>query len=187
MKKKAKKKSWQGKPKGARRKPTTKAKGRTLSLSKREGSYDPRNPLKNTRRESFCMEYLVDLNATQAAIRAGYSEKGANVRGSELLANRNIQLRIAYLVSQRNERIELSQDWVVQRLKDVAERCMQREPILDKEGNPTGEYRFDSTGANKALDCLMKHLGGYQKDNGQKQPAPPEIHVTIVGGADVPQ
>ena len=38
----------------------------------------------------------------------------------------------------------------------------------DKEGNETGIYKFDSNGANKALDMLMKHTGGYETDNKQK-------------------
>lgn len=55
--------------------------------------------------QRFCEEYIKDLNGTQAAIRSGYSEKGASVRGSELLAKSNIQNRIAELardVTSRN-------------------------------------------------------------------------------------
>ena len=47
--------------------------------------------------QRFCEEYIKDLNGTQAAIRASYSKKGANVRGSELLAKSNIQTQIAEL------------------------------------------------------------------------------------------
>ncbi len=46
------------------------------------------------RQERFCEEYLVDLNATQAAIRAGYSRKTANQQGSRLLVNVGIQTEI---------------------------------------------------------------------------------------------
>lgn len=52
------------------------------------------------KREKFCTEYLVDLNGTQAAIRAGYSEKTANRIASNLLSNVDIQNRIREL---RNE------------------------------------------------------------------------------------
>ena len=48
----------------------------------------------NHRQERFVQEFLVDLNATQAAIRAGYSKKGAHVRGSELLSNRKVALAV---------------------------------------------------------------------------------------------
>lgn len=47
------------------------------------------------KQKEFCSQYLVDLNATQAAIRAGYSTKGARVCGSRLLTNTNIQSMIA--------------------------------------------------------------------------------------------
>lgn len=46
------------------------------------------------RQQRFVDEYLIDLNATQAAIRAGYSEKGATVRGSELLASRKVDGKV---------------------------------------------------------------------------------------------
>ena len=46
------------------------------------------------KQRAFVLEYPVDFNATQAAIRAGYSEKGATVRGSELLGNRKVSVEI---------------------------------------------------------------------------------------------
>lgn len=49
------------------------------------------------KQEKFCAEYLVDLNATQAAIRAGYSAKTAESTGSRLLRNVNIKSHIALL------------------------------------------------------------------------------------------
>lgn len=70
------------------------------------------------RREAFCREYLVDLNGTQAVIRAGYSHRGASVQATRLLANASVQARIAELVQERAERVELTADWV---LKSAAE------------------------------------------------------------------
>jgi phage terminase small subunit len=49
------------------------------------------------KQEMFCKEYLIDLNATQAAIRAGYSKKTANEQGSQNLVKLSIQKRIAEL------------------------------------------------------------------------------------------
>ena len=51
---------------------------------------------------------------------------------------------------------------------EVKNRCMQANPVLDKEGNETGIWKFDSNGANKALDMLAKHVGFYETDNKQK-------------------
>ena len=53
--------------------------------------------LKNKRHEKFCHEYIKDMNATQAAIRTGYSEKTAKIQGSRLMTNDDIKSRVAEL------------------------------------------------------------------------------------------
>ena len=120
------------------------------------------------RQKIFCNEYLVDFNGTQAAIRAGYSKKTANEQASRLLAKVNVQTYLKQLIEKRNERTKITQDEVIADIIKVKDRCMQNEAVLDKEGNETGIYKFDSNGANKALDMLMKHTGGYETDNKQK-------------------
>jgi len=67
----------------------------------------PENTL-TARQRRFVEEYQIDLNATQAAMRAGYSPKGARVRGSELLANRNVRATIDAMRAARSERMELT-------------------------------------------------------------------------------
>lgn len=109
-------------------------------------------------RERFIVEYLIDQNATQAAIRAGYSPKTARSQGQRLLTHADISGRIREKLQKQLKRIELTADYVIDSLKEVAERCKQAEAVLDKKGEPIGEYRFDSTGANKALELLGKHL-----------------------------
>ena len=120
------------------------------------------------RQKIFCNEYLVDFNGTQAAIRAGYSKKTARSIASENLTKPNIQKYLKELIDSRNKRTQITQDDVVADIIKVKDRCMQNEAVLDKEGNETGIYKFDSNGANKALDMLMKHTGGYETDNKQK-------------------
>ncbi len=71
------------------------------------------------KQQRFVEEYLVDLNATQAAIRAGYSAKGATVRGSELLANRNVANAISAGQKSRSKRLEIDADRVVQEFAKV--------------------------------------------------------------------
>lgn len=68
----------------------------------------------------FCKEYLVDLNATQAAIRAGYSAKTANRMGAENLSKPVIQSRIQELIKEREQRTEITADMVLQRWWDIA-------------------------------------------------------------------
>ena len=107
----------------------------------------------------FTEEYLVDLNATQAAKRAGYSAKTAGAVGHKLLKKAEIAAALEEAMQQRAERTELTQDWIIERLVANAERCMQAEPVLDREGKKTGEYTFQAAGANRALELLGKHLG----------------------------
>lgn len=68
----------------------------------------------------FCEEYLVDLNATQAAIRAGYSKKTARIKGCQLLTKVNIQAEIQRLKDKRSQRTEITADNVVLELAKIA-------------------------------------------------------------------
>ncbi|HGJ5854416.1 terminase small subunit [Arsenophonus nasoniae] len=71
------------------------------------------------KQEAFCREYLIDLNATQAAIRAGYSEKTAKDIACQNLAKLNIQKRIQTLMEERKNRIEVNADYVLKRLVEI--------------------------------------------------------------------
>lgn len=73
------------------------------------------------KQEMFCREYLIDLNATQAAIRAGYSEKTARASGHENLTKPDVQSRITYLKSQRNEQVNIDAAYVLRRLVEIDE------------------------------------------------------------------
>lgn len=70
--------------------------------------------------ERFVQEYLVDLNATQAAIRAGYSAKSASQQGSELLSNPKVRARVDELMAERSKRTGVNQDRVIRELARVA-------------------------------------------------------------------
>ena len=71
------------------------------------------------KQEMFCREYLIDLNATRAAIRAGYSEKTANRTASENLSKPDIQSRIAELKAQRNDLVGINATYVLNRLVEI--------------------------------------------------------------------
>jgi hypothetical protein len=49
--------------------------------------------------------------------------------------------------------------WVLERLRENVERSMQAKPVLDKEGQPTGEYRYEAAAANRALELIGKEIG----------------------------
>lgn len=68
----------------------------------------------------FCIEYIIDMNGAQAAIRAGYSENAAKEIASENLTKPNIQLVIRALMKKREERTEITQDRVLEELAKIA-------------------------------------------------------------------
>jgi phage terminase small subunit len=116
------------------------------------------------KQKQFCEEYLIDLNATQAAIRAGYSVKTANRIASENLSKPDIQDYICELKKKRQERTEYTQDDVIKDLLEIKKRCMQAVSVPFCEG----VWKFDSRGANQAIDMLAKHIGFYETDNKQR-------------------
>ena len=145
----------------------------------------------NEKQKKFCNEYLIDLNATQAAIRAGYSAKTARVIAAQNLAKLNIQEYIQQLQEGIQKRNRISQDEIIQDLIEVKNRCMQNVPVMyfdriekewKHEGADIGEplYKFDSQGATKALDLLGKITGAYKEDNAQKILNTTPIEVQIL-------
>jgi phage terminase small subunit len=112
----------------------------------------------NAKQIRFCEEYLIDLNATQAAIRADYSEKTAKQIGSENLSKPYIAEYIAELKLERSTETKIDAAWVLNAAKKVYDRCMQEEAVTDRDGGPTGEYKFEHSGANAALGIIGKHI-----------------------------
>lgn len=102
------------------------------------------------KQEKFCHEYLIDLNATQAAIRAGYSKHTAKEMGYEHLTKPHIQDFISELQAETRDRTLVTVDFVINGIKDIAEDGEQENNRL------------------KAFDMLGKHLGVYEIDNTQK-------------------
>lgn len=111
----------------------------------------------NSRQMKFCDEYLVDLNATQAAIRAGYTAKYANTNAFKLLQNTAIKDYIQQRQQDRIERTEVTQDFVIKELMAIASvnatdyaRVVEKNAtaevegqiiqLYDAEGNPV-KYR----------------------------------------------
>ncbi len=114
------------------------------------------------KQEAFCTEYMIDLNATQAAIRAGYSEDTARQIASQNLSKVNVADRIAELQAERSNRTLVDADYVIKGLLEVHKRCLQAEPVMvrGEDGmEESGEFKFEHSGANKSLELLGKHLG----------------------------
>jgi len=120
------------------------------------------------KQQLFVKEYLIDLNATQAAIRAGYSKKNADKIGPELIGKTRIQAALQKEMDKRAERTGITADYVLNTIYETVERCRQAYPVLDRRGNqvyaetPDGKmlpaYTFDSKGVLKGCELLGKHL-----------------------------
>lgn len=74
----------------------------------------------NPKQKLFAAEYLVDLNATQAAIRAGYSKNTANEQGARLLVNVSVRTEIDRLMMKRSEKTEITAEMVLKKWWEIA-------------------------------------------------------------------
>lgn len=111
------------------------------------------------KQEMFVAEYLVDLNATQAAIRAGYSEKTANEQGSRLLANVKISAAISEAQAKRSERTEITQDRVLAELAKIGFSDLRK--VLTSTGNLAGPEDWDdeTAGAIASMEIVTRPGG----------------------------
>lgn len=111
------------------------------------------------RQQRFVTAYAVSLDATKAAKEAGYSARNPKQIGHKVLHRPVVQAALREYLSRQRQDAELSEGWVLDRLKRVVERCLQAEPVqAGADGAAVGEYRFDAAGANRALELLGKHL-----------------------------
>lgn len=132
------------------------------------------------KQERFCQEYIIDGNAARAAREAGYSEDTAREIGCENLTKPHIIARIRELEADRMARTRITQDRVAVMLMQNAERAMCAEPVLNAEGKPTGEYRYEANAANKALELLGKTKGMFleRKEISGPNGGPIRTHTT---------
>lgn len=72
------------------------------------------------REEIFAREYIIDLNATRAAVAAGLAPKSAAVEASKLLRKPKVQALIAELTKDKLDKLEISADWVLGELRKLA-------------------------------------------------------------------
>lgn len=122
------------------------------------------------KQKRFIEEYLVDLNATQAAIRAGYSAKTADVQGAQNLVK--LKGFIQEEQNKRSERVQITQDEVIRRLLENADIASGKKPIVLTQtrktedgkfiGDDVAQFVYEPSSVNKALELLGKHLGMFK-------------------------
>jgi phage terminase small subunit len=92
------------------------------------------------KQEMFIKEYLLDLNATQAAVRAGYSEKSAMEIGYQLLRKTSVQEAIQKAVNERTRNVEITTEWILQGIKDIADNLDEQTKDRLKAFELLGKY-----------------------------------------------
>lgn len=118
--------------------------------------------LKNKRHEKFCHEYIKDMNATQAAIRTGYSKKTANRIGSRLLSNVDIKSRVAELRDAYLDENIMTAKQVEYELTRIAlGLSKEKQVVIEGTGEGCSEARIidkppDERSRLKALELMAK-------------------------------
>ena len=136
---------------------------------------------------AFVQEYMIDMNATQACIRAGYSAKTAASIGEENLRKPEVRREIDSLMAERSGRVALSSDDVLLEVRRICLSDIRK--VMNRNGTfkmpneldddtacaiasvkikPDGEIEYKFWDKNAAIEKAMKHLGQYERDNQQK-------------------
>ena len=119
---------------------------------------------------AFVAEYVKDGNATQAAIRAGYSEKTADVQGPRLLGNVGIQQALqqvrgtaVQVVEARMEEAIGTEAWIVEKAAEVVNRALEAVPVRNGKGEIIdGEWTCNLGAATPALALLAKRVPAFK-------------------------
>lgn len=119
----------------------------------------------SARQQKFVEEYLIDLNAKRASIRAGYAQ---SVNTDKILKLPQVKHAIEQAIAARQERTQLSADEVIYDLRELRDVCMARKAVTvsvrTRAADGTESYqdetitKFDASAAAKALELLGKHL-----------------------------
>lgn len=118
--------------------------------------------LANKRHEKFCHEYIKDMNATQAAIRTGYSEKTAKMQGSRLMTNDDIKARVKELRDAYfNENIMTAQQVEYELTRIALGLSNEKQVVIEVTGEGCSEARIidkppDEKSRLKALELMAK-------------------------------
>ena len=119
-------------------------------------------------------QQLVDIlltdpyrNKTKALMkmRPNASHAAAAVEASRTLSDVNVRSYLKYCIESDHEALVATKQYVQMNLRVVADRCMQVEPVFDAKGQPTGDYKFDASGANVALKLLGQTIGMFKEES----------------------
>lgn len=161
----------------------------------------------NEQRKRFAQEYIIDLNGTQAAIRAGYSKKTAGTQAEQLLKKLDVQEYIQHLIGIRSQRTQVTADMVIRELariafadprkvmdwndggisfRDSADLSDDDAAIISEISFKPGQFgtskKIKLNDKLAALDKLGRHLNLFGKDaaDPDEQPVPVKIVIDVV-------
>ena len=137
----------------------------------------------NSRQQRFVDAIVLGKSGTQAAITAGYSERGADVTAARLLVNVKVAAVLAERQAAITEKVQITAEWVTGRAIEIVQRCMQAEPVTDRRGEPIeGEWQFDATGANGALKLLALRFPEFSQKHEVKSI---NLNIDVAMGKDI--
>jgi phage terminase small subunit len=122
--------------------------------------------LNNAKHEHFAHLVAKGETPPKAYVKSGFSERGAAQSANRLLKNADVSARIAQLRKSieepaRERAIEkaaVDKAWVLEQLIEVVHMAKATDPVLDRDGNPTGELKQNLAAANKALELIGKEF-----------------------------
>jgi phage terminase small subunit len=115
------------------------------------------NPKLTDKQAAFVAEYLVDMNSSAAARRAGYASRNANVTGPRLLADARISAAVRAAMAEREHRTRISADRVLAEIARIAFADVRA--MFDADGlpRPIGELDGDTAAAVAGLEVSVTH------------------------------
>ena len=113
--------------------------------------------LDNPRHERFAQGLAAGKSSDEAYQEAGF--KPDRGHASRLAAKGNVQARVDELLDRAAASVQLSREWVLERLVENVNRAMQVEEIKKPDGTGTGEFKYEGNVANRALELVGKELG----------------------------
>lgn len=132
--------------------------------------------------KTFVSEYIKSLDAELSAKNAGYKSSDLKISAERLLSNNSVIKEIKFQLKNHISSLRVHKGYVIHKLLEIAEFCLEDEEILDKDGGYTGKKRLrDATVGLRALEALCKHLGFDYRDS---EDGMPEMNIITINNLD---
>lgn len=114
------------------------------------------------------------------------SSASARVEAMRIMSHPNVRSYMKYCTDNNHTAQVVTREFVLLRLRHVADRALAATPVFDKDGQPTGEYKCDFNAANKALELLGKHQGMFKEESKVRiSHDRPLVKITVASRKDI--